>query len=128
MPRPKTVEVELRAAFDRLKNDEAINVDRLTQVTLANVAKEAGMNPNSLRRERYPELHAEIQSYVELNTIKLKEHKPKKTRVSQTKRIKNQNLKIEELMNIVDAQNSLIAELEAEIDKIRNRKIAELRS
>ncbi len=33
--------VELRAAFERLKNDAAINVDRGSPVTLANVAKEA---------------------------------------------------------------------------------------
>ncbi len=79
-----------------------------------------------MRRERYPQLHAEIQSYAELNATKTGEDKQKKKKASQTKRIKNQNLKIQELMNLVDAQNSLIAELKSEIDKIKAGKIAQL--
>jgi len=122
MPRPKTVEAELRSAFDRLKNNATTYVARGTQVSLSNVAKEASMNPASLRRERYPELHAEIQAYADLNSDKQGENKPKKTRVSQTKRIKKQALKIQELMSIVEAQNTLIAELESEIERFKDGK------
>jgi hypothetical protein len=65
MPRPQTAEAELRAAFERLKNDTPHELPKGSGITLTNVAAEARKPPSSLRKDRYPRLYKEITAYAE---------------------------------------------------------------
>jgi len=56
-------ERRFREAFERLKAGEPLRLDKDTEVTQNNVAKEAGTDPSALRRSRYPALVADIQAY-----------------------------------------------------------------
>ncbi len=123
MPRPKSVESEMRAAFERLKNGEPNNLPKGTPVTLSNVAKEAGMNPVSLRKERYPNLHREIKAYAEINTSPVEKPKTKKTRESDSKRIKRLTLENVKLTNIVLALTTVNEQLEHENTEFKKGKV-----
>lgn len=122
MPRPKSVESELRASFERLKDDEPKTLPKSTIVTLSNVAKEAGMLPTSLRSDRYPELHEEIVAYAEINSPTVKKGKVKKARESDSRRIKRLTTENEKLLNIVNALTTLNEELEQENNDLRKGK------
>lgn len=126
MPRQKSVEFQLRKAFGRLKNDEPNILVKGTFVTLSNVAKEAGMNPTSFRRERYPELHSEIKAYAEINAPPADKEKTRKKRESDAKRIKRLNHKIEKLTNIVLTLSTLNEQLEHENAVLRERKFVKI--
>ncbi|MBL1321459.1 MAG: hypothetical protein COA63_010430, partial [Methylophaga sp.] len=125
MPRPKSVESEMRAAFERLKNGESNILPKGTSVTLSNVAKEADMKPMSLRRERYPDLHSEIRAYAEINASPVDKPKTKKTRESDSKRIKRLTLENEKLTNIVVSLTTLNEQLEHEIAMLREGKLVQ---
>jgi chromatin segregation and condensation protein Rec8/ScpA/Scc1 (kleisin family) len=58
-------EKAFREAFERLKAGKAGLLPRGSRVSQNNVAKEAGCTPSALRKERFPELVAEIQRYVD---------------------------------------------------------------
>lgn len=121
MPRPKSVESELRASFERLKADEPKTLPKSTLVTLSNVAKEAGMLPTSLRSDRYPKLHREIVAYAEVNTPVVKKGNTRKARESDSKRIKRFKTQNEKLLNMVNALTTLNEELEQENNELRKR-------
>lgn len=59
-----SAETRFREAFERLKNGcpELLPLD--ASVSQNNVAQEAGCKPSALRKERFPSLVADIQSYV----------------------------------------------------------------
>ena len=59
-------ERRFREAFERLKAREPLRLDKGTEVTQNNVAKEAGTDPSALRRSRYPVLVDDIQAYRSL--------------------------------------------------------------
>ncbi|AUZ84763.1 hypothetical protein [Methylophaga nitratireducenticrescens] len=120
MPRPKSVESAMRAAFERLLSGKATNLPEGTAVTLSNVAKEADMNPMSLRKERYPELHREICAYAEINANSAEKPKRRKTRESDTKRIKRLKLENEKLTNIVLTLSAKIEELEHQVESLKD--------
>nr|WP_010130802.1 hypothetical protein [Microbulbifer agarilyticus] len=126
MPRPKSVESEMRAAFERLKRDEPNTLPKGTPVSLSNVAKEAGMQPVSLRKDRYPELHIEISAYAEINSKPSGKVKAKKSRESDAKRINRLKAQNEKLLNIVNSLTRLNEELERENDLLRERKVTRL--
>ena len=126
MPRPKSVESTMRRAFDRLKNDEPDILPKGTPVSISNVAKEAGSQPGSLRRERYPELHREISAYSEIHTKPGKNSKSRKARESGTKRVQRLRKQNERLLNIVNALTTRNEELEREVAILREGKIANL--
>lgn len=54
-------------AFERLKRDKPIRLQRGTPVSQNNVAKEAGRDPSALRKSRYPRLIRAIQKWIEDN-------------------------------------------------------------
>lgn len=119
MPRPKSVESEMRAAFERLKNDEPINLVRGAPVTLSNVAKEANMKPAGLRKDRYPILHREIEAYAEIVAASSNKKKNKKARESDSKRIKRLTIENEKLINIVTSLTAIVDQLEYENAQFR---------
>lgn len=59
-----TAEEQFRAAFERLKQNRPERMDAGTPVTQNNVAREAGKDPSALKKDRFPALIAEIQSFV----------------------------------------------------------------
>lgn len=61
--KPKTAEANFRAAFERLKAGKP-KLLLNAPVSQNNVAREAGCDPSALRKSRFPELVAEIQTYV----------------------------------------------------------------
>lgn len=116
MPRPKSVESEVKAAFERLKKDEPKRVPKGTPINLTNVALEAD---KQFRSDRYPDLAAEIKAHMEINNnsgSKLK----KKSKESDKKKIKRQQIQIEKLTNIVLALTSLNEDLEMEVKELRS--------
>lgn len=116
----------MRAAFERLKSDEPKKLPKGTRVSLSNVAKEAGMLPVSLRRDRYPELHREIAAYAEINSTSAKKGKTRKARESDSKRIKRLTAENEKLLNIVNALTTLNEELEQENEELKKGKVTRL--
>lgn len=123
MPRPKSVEAEMRAAFERIKHNEPKNLPKGTCVSLSNVAKEAGMLPVSLRMDRYPDLHREITAYSEIHSKPTEKGKPKKSRQSDTKRIQRLQSQNEKLLNIVNALMTLNEELAFENEMLKEGKV-----
>jgi hypothetical protein len=114
MPRPQTAEAELRAAFERLKNDTPHELPKGSGITLTNVAAEARKPPSSLRKDRYPRLYKEITAYAERPSSPSQKIKPKKTRTSPTKLLARLKRDCSELQSIVAAQSAHIEELERE--------------
>lgn len=126
MPRPKSVESKMRAAFERLKHNEPINLPKGTPVALSNVAKEANSKPDSLRKDRYPSLHKEIVAYAEINIKPTEKPKKRKSRESDSKRIKRLTTENEKLLNIVNALTTLNEELEHENKHLSGRKVTQV--
>src|SRR5690554_2541860 len=58
-------ELKFREAFERLKAGKPDILPKGTPLSQNNVAKEAGVDPSALRRARFPELVADIQSWIE---------------------------------------------------------------
>lgn len=67
-PDQPTAEQRFRLAFERLKVNQPKILERNTQVSQNNVAKEAGCDPSALRKARFPTLIREIQAYVEIHS------------------------------------------------------------
>lgn len=65
MSRNETADARFREAFRRLKEGAPQVLEKGALPSQNNVAKEAGKHPSALRKERYPELVAEIQAYCE---------------------------------------------------------------
>lgn len=123
MPRPKSVEAEMRAAFERLKHNTPKNLPKGTRVSLTNVAKEAGMLPVSLRMDRYPDLHREITAYSEIHSKPNEKGKPKRSRQSDSKRIQRLQNQNEKLLNIVNALTAINEELALENEMLKEGQV-----
>lgn len=126
MPRPQTAEAELRAAFERLKNDSPQELIKGSHVTLTNVAAEAKKPPSSLRKDRYPRLYKEITAYAERPSATPHKAKSKKTRTSPAKLVTRLRRDCSELQSIVVAQNARIDELEHENALLKESKVTSL--
>src|SRR5579875_1579760 len=93
-----TAEQNFREAFERLKSNKPKLCPVGTLVSQNNVAKEAGVDPSALKKNRLPTLIAEIQAYVstieiptsnrqkELSKKKKNRFKGNASRCNQTKR------------------------------------------
>jgi hypothetical protein len=127
MPRPQTAEAELRAAFERLKNDSPKELPKGSRVTLTNVAAEAKKPPSSLRKDRYPRLYKEITAYAERPSVSPQKTKSKKTRTSPTKLVTRLKRDCSELQSIVAAQSARIDELERENAWLKEGKVTSLK-
>ena len=128
MPRPQTTEAELRAAFDRLKNECPERLPRGTTVSLTNVAAEAGKPPSSLRADRYARLHKEISAYVatsyateESTSAKRAKKMPRPSPAKLIKRHKRDN---STLLSLIAALSAQIDELERENALLREGRVA----
>ena len=76
-----TAEERFRSAFDRLKINAPIRLEKDTAVSQNNVAKEAGKNPTALRKLRHPKLVKDIQDWIaerDLSQVKKRETKKKR--------------------------------------------------
>lgn len=87
----ETAEERFRAAFERLKVNAPIRVDKDTPVSQNNVAKEAGTDPTALRKKRYPGLVKDIKDWVDArDAVQVALHKEKRVRDQQ--RLDNEDL------------------------------------
>lgn len=123
-PKPQSAEANFREAFERLKASMPKNLPAGTPVSQNNVAKEAGRDPTALKKERYPDLVAEIQAYVDAHG---KERPPserqrllKERQVSRSKSETIADLKAQR-----DAVASLLVEATARIG-ILTRRVRDL--
>lgn len=112
-----------RAAYERLKTNEPINLLKGTPVTQNNVAKEAGRHPTGLKKERYPTLVREIQDYlkqqeIDNNIIEIK-RKLRKQRTTEERLAACQKQR-SKLSSICEAQAQLIEDLMDEIHDYKN--------
>lgn len=89
----ETAEQRFRMAFERLKSDEPLILEKGTPVSQNNVAKEAGADPSALRKKRYPALIREIQTWVELRGHEKDLEKQRKGRQKQARRDHNEEIK-----------------------------------
>ena len=62
-----SAEIKYREAFERLKKGKPDRLKKGTKVSQNNVAKEAGSDPSALKKQRFPELVREIQTWVNMN-------------------------------------------------------------
>jgi len=102
------------AAFDRLKANSPQRLPAGTPVTQSNVAREAGLDPSALKKSRFPELIADIQTWVAAApTAPLVPG----SEVGQTRRRNNRSLR-ERLLSIKEQRDkalSLLAQADAHI-------------
>ena len=59
-----TAEQRFRAAFERLKQGKPVRLEKGVEISQNNVAKEAGLHPTALKKDRFPTLVIEIQQEV----------------------------------------------------------------
>lgn len=123
MPRPQTAETELRAAFERLKNDSPVELPKGSHVSLTNVAAEAKKSPSSLRKDRYPALYKEIAAYGERQFVAPKKTKRKKTKISSSMLVQRLRRDKSKLSSIVNTLIAINEELMRENEFLRQRKI-----
>jgi hypothetical protein len=112
-----------RAAYERLKANEPINLPKGTPVSQNNVAKEAGRDSTALKKDRYPELVREIQDYFKQQEIDSDIiQKKKKLRKQRTleERLADCQKQRSKLSSICEAQAQLIEDLMDEIDDYKN--------
>ncbi len=87
----ETAAERFREAFERLKVNAPIRLDKDTPVSQNNVAKEAGTDPTALRKTRYPDLVKDIQDWVDSrNALQLTLQK--EVRVRDQQRLDNADL------------------------------------
>jgi hypothetical protein len=112
-----------RAAYERLKANEPINLPKGTPVTQNNVAKEAGNHPTALKKDRYPMLVREIQDHLKQQEIDgdiiQKKKKLRKQRVLE-ERLADCQKQRSKLLSICEAQAQLIEDLLDEIEDHKN--------
>ena len=112
-----------RAAYERLKANEPINLPKGTPVSQNNVAKEAGRDSTALKKDRYPDLVREIQDYLKQQEIDSDIiQKKKKLRKQRTleERMADCQKQRSRLSSICEAQEQLIEDLRDEIDDYKN--------
>ena len=114
----QTAETRFRQAFDRLKKDEPIVMERGTPVSQNNVAREASCDPSALKKKRFPVLVREIQAYVELHQEKPASNAQK----LKTKRAANRSLqeRLDDAICQRDQVQSLLASANERIIELFN--------
>jgi len=121
----KTAEQEFREAFERLKANLPEKLEKGVKVTQNNVAREAGRDPSSLKKERYPTLIYEIQAYT--TVIRESETKKKKRSDNRSRSSKEQlesyKRQRDELMSIIEAQRDYIDRLTEELHQFKEGKV-----
>ena len=125
----KTAEQEFREAFERLKTNKPERLEKGSQVTQNNVAREAGRDPSSLRKGRYPTLIYEIQAYTTVireSATKKKQRSDNRTRSSRNQ-LKSYKRQRDELVSIIEAQRDHIDRLTEELEQLKEGKITTVR-
>lgn len=69
----ETAEQRFRDAFNRLKQGKPLRLQKGVGVSQNNVAKEAGLHPTALKKDRFPTLVLEIQQEVSHRAASRKE-------------------------------------------------------
>lgn len=120
-----SAEAKYRAAFERLKADKPKLLKKGTNLSQANVAKEAGVHSTALKKDRYPTLISDIQEEVARREAKAgddsNEHKQR--RVSDRERLKDCKAQRDKMHSIIASQETLIEELLDKIEKLENGKV-----
>ena len=122
-----SAEQEFRAAYERLKINKPIRLDRGSEVTQNNVAREAGCDPSALKKDRYPLLVSEIQTYkVMMRNSAAKGRRSDNRTKSCQERLAACQKQRDELMSIIDAQRDHIERLAEELDRVKVGKVVQL--
>lgn len=90
-------EKKFREAFSRLRNGKPEILPKGTLLSQNNVAKEAGVDPSALRRVRFPELVAEIQSWIDEHKDDVANISPRQIMLGQRSRNRSLRERIESL-------------------------------
>lgn len=121
-------EEAFRAAFIRLKTDEPEILPKGSKVSQANIAREAGCDPSALRKDRYPSLIQEIQTWIKINSAASPVAKISLSAQLKASRARNSELAARISMLEMDRDNAqsdvlrahaLILELSKELIKLR---------
>ena len=118
-------EARFRAAFDRLKAGKPEVLPKGSRVTQNNVAKEAGLDPSALRRQRYPDFVEEIQAWIKkhqgddaVKTVRQEALDTRRRRRSLTTILKDRtNERDAALSKLLDAQRYIL-ELRVQMAKL----------
>lgn len=124
----KSAEELFREAFERLKRNKPIILPKGTPLSQNNVAKEAGRDPSALKKNRYPLLVLEIQEFLALQESQKKEKKQQKDNRKRKlqEKLKDCQNQRDRLVSIVDAQQSLIEELQDKIQELETGKVSKI--
>lgn len=124
----KSATQRFREAFERLKSNKPMILDKNTPVTQNNVAREAGRDPSALKISRYPLLVLEIQGYISSQADKndAKQRAAQSRYRSPTKMQSDFRKQRDKLSSIVSAQNAYIEELLDEIDRLKSGKVRKM--
>lgn len=123
----KTAEQEFREAFERLKTNRPERLEKGVKVTQNNIAREAGRDSSSLRKERYPTLIYEIQAYTTVireSEAKKKRHSDNRSRSSK-EQLESYKRQRDELMSIIEAQRDHIDRLAEELGRLKTGKMVD---
>jgi hypothetical protein len=120
-------EQAFRDSFERLKLGKPQRMPKGTPVSQNNVAKEAGCDTSALRKTRYPSLIAEIQKWVEEQTVN-PAPSPRQKLLAQRSRNRSLQERIAELKAQRDHVLSLLVEADAKILELatENARLAAL--
>lgn len=117
----KKAEVLFREAFQRLKENKPINVPAASKVSQNNVAKEAGKHPTALKKDRFPLLVMEIQSYIESQEEKAVERTKAADNRSRTdkQKLKDYKSQVDKMASVIEAMHNHIETLEQELEELK---------
>lgn len=121
----ETAEKMFRDAFERLKNNKPLVIEKGSKITQNNIAREAGRDPSALKKNRYPLLVLEIQAFVgsiEDESVKVKTRNESRVR-SDKEKISDYRKQRDKLASIVEAQNSYIEELIDDLERLKSEKV-----
>ncbi|MEO9656256.1 hypothetical protein [Marinomonas sp.] len=125
----ETAEEMFRDAFERLKINKPLFIDKGSKITQNNIAREAGRDPSALKKSRYPLLVLEIQAYI--NSIECDSLKVKKTKDARVRSLKDRmsdcRKQRDKLASIVEAQNFYIEELLDDIERLKLENVVQLK-
>lgn len=60
-------ETAFRAAFERLKQGSPWRIPNGSRISQNNVAREAGVEPSTFRKDRYPDLAEEVMQWIKVH-------------------------------------------------------------
>lgn|SRR5690606_8802115 len=109
-------ELKFREAFERLKVGKPDILPKGTPLSQNNVAKEAGVDPSALRRARFPELVADIQTWIETHKDETPQKSPRQMMLAQRSRNRDLQEKVKALEEqrdkalgqLLDAQSRIL--------------------